>query len=394
MLTGNETLRELVYRYPELIEEFGKYSLGHFFSPESLRATGDYTHLNSLLQTANIDAALFIDALNEIELHRSIQGLPAQASDFMAMLPCGLRNAFKIHLEKQLDAFPERYGEFHYKAEGNVNHELSFYPQIDHLQTIDELPDLVLSSDVNNFFHRPFRDKFIDHGLFGAYEPYPANPYLADAGFCDPDHHYSMFTANMLVMAVDKTKLGDHPMPRYWADLLSKDFNKAIIMRGEADFFCNAILLPFYKDHGMEAIRMLANNIRSGKHPAEMVKLANSTLRQEGAAIYILPYFFATKIKNKNVEVVWPQDGAIASPVFLLVKQKALERHRAFLAFLFSEETAKMLVSHLFPSLYPKIAIPFPQPLKWLGWDFLKHEDIGQLKQAIQQTFQQHRAQD
>ena len=154
---------------------------------------------------------------------------------------------------------------------------------------MDDLPDIVISSDV--FFHKRFMDRFSSH--FVTFMSYPPYPYLADAGFCDPDGHFSMLTANLLIMAVDKSKPGDRPVPSSWADLLHPDFANDIILRGEDDFFCNAVLLPYYKDYGMDAIRKLARNVKSGHHPAEMVKLAGSD-KEEAAAVYY-PTFLPLK---------------------------------------------------------------------------------------------------
>jgi ABC-type Fe3+ transport system substrate-binding protein len=305
--------------------------------------------------------------------------------DLLALMPCGLRNPFKDHVESFMDAHSEWFSGLNYLVEGNVNHETRYYPEIDRLKSVDELPDVVVAADVNSFFHRRFMDQFSSH--FTTFLPYPPHPYLGDAGFCDPDQHFSAFTANLLVMAVDKTKLGNRPIPTCWADLLRPDFADDIILRGEDDFFCNAVLLPYYKEYGMDAIRLLARNIKSGRHPAEMVKMAGSD-REGAAAVYVLPYFFAAKIRSAQVEVVWPSDGAILSPVFLLVKKNTIEKHRKMLDFIFSKETAEVLVRNLAPSLHPEVSNElFPGPAKWLDWDFLKNNDIGTLKDEIQKTF-------
>jgi ABC-type Fe3+ transport system substrate-binding protein len=258
---------------------------------------------------------------------------------------------------------------------------------LDSITDINELPDIIIASDVNNFFHKPFINKFIDNGIFTAYTPCEFNNYLEKVGFSDPNNNFTMFTTNLLVMAVDKERLGDRPIPKTWNDILDSSFRNEIVMRGEDDFFCNAVMLPFYKDGGNKAIETLAMNIKSGLHPAEMVKLAG-THKAEAATIYIMPYFFAKRIQNKQVEIVWPEDGAIVSPVFMLVKKDKVEKHKFLLNFLFSKETGEMLTGRYFPSIHPDISnSTFPEPVKWLGWDFLNKNDIGALKNDIRDTF-------
>ena len=390
MITGEENIQFIAEHFPAVVPEFGKIGLGHYFNKENLIKIGRYTRINTLLKSAGIDSAQFILLLNGLINDDLTAADPGNEKDqhlhFMAMLPCGLRNPFKDFLEAHLLENKEEYKELNYLAEGNVNHELSYYPLLDDIESIDELPDIIIASDVNNFFHKPFVTRFIETNIFQAYKPYPVNQYLKEAGFPDPSGHYTMLTANMLVMAVDETRLGKNRMPEQWADLLLPAFENEIIMRGEDDFFCNAVMLPFFKDHGFEAIRILSRQIRCGKHPAEMVKLAD-TGNESAATIYILPYFFAQRIKNKKIKIVWPRDGAIASPVFLLVKNDTMEKHRPLLDFLLSKETGEMFVKRSFPSVNPEVENPFPQQLKWLGWDFLTAHDIGKIKHEIQQVF-------
>ena len=390
MITGEENIQFIADHFPIVVPEFEKIGLGHYFNKENLIKIGRFTRLKTLLKSSGIDTARFILLLNGlIDGYTNTPGTgnaKDQRLHFMAMLPCGLRNPFKDFLEAHLQDNMERYGQLNYLTEGNVNHELSYYPLLDNIESPDELPDVIIASDVNNFFHKPFVSRFIETNIFQAYIPYPVNPYLKKADFPDPSGHYTMLTANMLVMAVDETRLGKNRMPERWEDLLSPAFENEIIMRGEDDFFCNAVMLPFYKDHGFEAIRILSRQIRCGKHPAEMVKLADSG--NEGAAtIYILPYFFAQRIKNKNTKIVWPEDGAIASPVFLLAKSDTMEKHQPLLDFLLSKETGEMLVMRSFPSVNPEVKNLLPKQIKWLGWDFLTTNDIGKIKQNIQEVF-------
>lgn len=305
-----------------------------------------------------------------------------QKPDMLALMPCGLRNAFKEHVDAFVAANSDRFANFKYLVEGNVNHENRYYPTIDSLESVDDLPDILMTSDVNAFLHHRFMQRFSGH--FTTYLPQPPHPFLADVGFCDPNAHYSMYTGNLLVMVVDKRRLGNRPMPTGWGDLLRPDFANDIILRGEDGFFCNAVLLPLYKAFGMEGIRRVANNVKSGRHPAEMVKLAGSG-REEAATIYVMPYFFAVKIRQPQVELVWPSDGAILSPVFMLIKNEVVSKHQALLDFLFSKETAELLVSHLAPTLHPEVSHEaFPGSVSWLGWDFLQQNDIGELKARIQ----------
>jgi len=389
IITGNENLQQIAELDASLIAFFEKQGLGNYFKTENLNKIGKYTRLNSLLKSKKIEVDPFIANLNELLGSKKRPDLNIQIIQeelhFSAMLPCGLRNPFKEYFEEVIT--DDYLDSLNFLIEGNVNHELSYYPLLDTINDINELPDIIMASDINNFFHRPFINRFIENNFFTTYSPYTTNQYLEKSGFADPNGHFTMYTANFLVMAVDKSRLGNRPMPATWNDILDKSFFNEIVMRGEDNFFCNAVMLPFYKDNGMQAIETLALNIKSGKHPAEMVKLAG-TDNAEGGTIYILPYFFAKRIQSKHVEIVWPSDGAIVSPVFLLIKKEKIEKHQILLDFLMSKETGEMLVSRHFPSINPEVSHHMlPEPVKWLGWDFLNKHDLGALKNEIRTTF-------
>jgi ABC-type Fe3+ transport system substrate-binding protein len=307
--------------------------------------------------------------------------------DMLALMPCGLRNPFKTSVENHLQNHPEWYEGMNYIVEGNLNHETRYYPEIDQIESANELPDIILSSDVNSFLHRRFQEHFADTGFYTDYRNYTPNSYLDAAGYCDPEGHYTAFTANLLIFAVDETRLNGRPMPTCWADLLDPAFENDIIIRGEDDFFCNAVLLPYFKEMGLDAIRALALNVKSGRHPSEMVKMAGSD-REDAATVYIMPFFFASKIRSQKVTIVWPKDGAILSPVFLLVRKDRIEKHKRILDYIFSKETAEMLVNNLAPTLHPEVSNEvFPGKVKWLGWDFLRKYDVEAVKKEIQDTF-------
>ena len=392
MITGNENLLQIVKMGETLIPVFEKHGLGGYFKTENLEKIGRFMRLKSLLKAKNIDSSHFIALLNQVmesqQLTTSVD-LPQIQSNlhFAAMLPCGLRNPFKEYFESTILENSKKNETLNYLIEGNVNHELSYYPLLDGIRDPDELPDIIMASDVNNFFHRPFIERFVKKGIFSTYTPFIPNPYLEKTGYADPSGNFTMFTANMLVIVVDKDKLGNREMPQNWNDILAPSFKNEIIMRGEDNFFCNAVMLPFYKDNGFEAIEILARNIKSGKHPAEMVKLAGSN-KDEGGTIYIMPYFFTKRIQNKHVEIIWPEDGAIVSPVFMLIKKEELETHKPMLDVLLSKNTGDMLTGRYFPSIHPDVSHNgFRYELKWLGWDFLNNRDIGQLKDEIREVF-------
>jgi len=87
------------------------------------------------------------------------------------------------------------------------------------------------------------------------------------------------------------------------------------------------------------------------------------------------------------VKILWPEDGAIASPVFMMVRKSTMHKHQSLLNFLLSKEVGEMLVGRHFPAIHPDVKNNLPETVKWLGWDFLMKHDIGKLKDEIREVF-------
>lgn len=159
-------------------------------------------------------------------------------------------------------------------------------------------------------------------------------------------------------------------------------------MRGQREFFCNGVLLPFFAMHGMEGVTKLARSIHSGCHPSEMVKLIDSG-RDDVPPFYLMPHFFAQKIKRQDrISIIVPEEGAIVSPVQMLVKTSKREELREITDFLCGQAFGQMGADTFFPSTHPGVDNHLEGvPLFWLGWNFLKSRDIGQLKGQIKEAF-------
>ena len=86
-----------------------------------------------------------------------------------------------------------------------------------------------------------------------------------------------------------------------------------------------------------------------------MVKAAGSG-REDTPAISVLPLFFANTISRRDqVSIIWPGDGALVSPVTMLVKADKCEELRELIAFLNGAEVAGICAGAAFPALHPEV---------------------------------------
>lgn len=317
------------------------------------------------------------DALSETTI-----GLPAGLNLF-ALLPCPL----KVPLEEAFAEFvaqlpADRRATLSWLIEGNANSQADYAGYADRVSFLDELPDIVVTPGFNSFFHRPFVERFIRKGAFVSANRYGGDRQLAPLGVTDPAGDYTMLAMNLLVLVVDHARLGDRPVPRRWEDLLDPVYAKSLAIRGNRDgTFCETLLLTILKDFGPAALERLGGNVAFGWHPSQMVKTAGSR-GEEGPAVSAMPLFFARSMGNReNVSVVWPGDGALVSPVTMLVKRSKREALAELVDFLAGPKVAAICAGAFFPAVHPAVDNRLPEgaAFKWIGWEYVKENDLEAL---------------
>jgi ABC-type Fe3+ transport system substrate-binding protein len=391
------TVRRILEGYPYLLDVFKVHGLGKFATSDTLDQLGSFLTLKAALAALSINQELFVAEL-EARI-RSEAGATVGEDAFdvdkrhgltlSALLPCGMKMPFG----RALDAFIETYNRTHstrirHLVEGNVNHETSYYDHVDAITSIDQLPDIVISSDINSFYHERFKRMFRGQGLFRSVASHRLHPDLEAIGLGDPDGEFTMLSANLLVIVVINEGLRSRALPESWDDLLHESFANSVVMRGDDSFFCNGVLLPFHQMFGLDGVRRLGRSVVQGLHPSEMVKLIDSR-KTNVPPVYVMPYFFATRIKERGwATVIVPKEGAIVSPVQMLVKRSARPEVMDVVDYLAGPELGQICADSYFPSCHPGVTNPTSQiRMRWLGWEFLNHTDVGGLKDEVGAAF-------
>jgi ABC-type Fe3+ transport system substrate-binding protein len=392
------SIHRILSEYPFLLEIFKQHGLGKFGNPEVLEKLGPLLKLKTALSMVSVNRDSFIELLNRAVADNETKGdftladSPERQKELtlLALLPCGMKMPFN----RALDDFAAEYGRqtnttLRSLVEGNVNHELSYYAYLDSVTSIDELPDIIISSDINSFYHKPFRENFLGKDYFVNLNSSPMNADLEAIGFADPCGQFTMVSANLLVLVTIDELMGDSTRPESWEDLLKEEFRNKVVMRGQSGFFCNGVLLPFYQMYGTEGMKKLASSEYMGTHPSQMVKMIDSK-KADVPPMYIMPYFFTRKIQDKSrVTISVPTEGAIVSPVQMLVKRSAAERVKEITDFLCGREFGEISAKALFPTTNPGVdnKLGHVKPLYWMGWDFLMNTDVGAMKQELGEVF-------
>ena len=182
------------------------------------------------------------------------------------------------------------------------------------------------------------------------------------------------------VMLVNPAELKGRKCPETWEDLLSPEFEKSIsIPMGDLDLY-NAALITLHSRFGYDGIRKLKNNFLDSLHPSQMVKA--DKLKANKPAITIIPYFFTKMLPERSEMFVnWPKDGAIISPIFMLIKNRESASLDKTAKFLSSKETGEILSKQgYFPSVHPDVENNVEdRKFLWAGWNYLYENDIDQI---------------
>jgi hypothetical protein len=258
------------------------------------------------------------------------------------------------------------------------------------IREVADFPDLLISAEHPNAFNRAFHARHVEAGAFESAQPKGVAPAFAEAGLIDPKGWVGVFALAPFVMLVDRERLGGAPVPRRWADLMEPEYGGQVVFGGwrrdaatPYTQFNLFFLLSMARLVGLAGLARLMANVPSLLHSAQMPRLAGTASSPGG--VYILPWSLADLCPRRDrTEVVWPEDGALAYPLWLTLKRS--ERPRLdFLANHFhGAELAAYLNHNRYPALCPDLSPTLPERARfsWLGWDFLRHIEAARLAKA------------
>lgn len=395
---------DITEKYPETIALLVANGFENLSNDMMRKTLGKTISLEMALRSKKINLELFVEKLEDvIEQNRPLAstGLAAAKKEnageikIEGVLPCPVR----IPLLERFEAW---MAENQTKLGFEVDYDLKAASMgLDWIkeritEDADEtvLSDLFMSAGFDLFFDHKLMGRFKEQGTFEDISGMTRLNHDFDneqIDLKDPLRQYAVVGVVPAIFMVNKAVLGDRPFPRSWADLLDPAFENTISLpMRDLDLF-NAILLHIHKTYGERGVRQLGRGLLRSMHPAQMVKSHIRSGEAEVPVITIMPYFFTQMIDAKSpFEPVWPRDGAIISPIFLLTKAATREKTRPFVDFLYSKEVGEILsAGGKFPSTHPEVDnhLAPDQSFMWLGWDYINSHDIGSLLKMTEQMF-------
>ena len=389
---------DVTEKYPEIIEVLAGAGFENLKNDMMRKSMGKLLSLETALKSKNINVEVFekqlVEAIERKTVMSDNNGIVRNQDEnaktsIKGILPCPVRMQFIEKFEKFVES--QDY-EINYNLNAASMGMEVIEEEIRNAKTDDDLSDVYMSAGFNLFFDKKLMGKFRDKGVFVDYRQGKLNKSL-DNGMIslkDPKGEYSIIGVVPAIFIVNKAVLGDRKAPTSWEDLFKKEFENSIALpTSDLDMF-NAIMLGIYSKYGKEGVKALGRGLLKSMHPAQMVK-SGGRKDIDTPAISIMPYFFSKTIKeNSNLSVVWPKDGAVISPVFLLTKKKNYENSKPLIDFLFSKQVAEVLgADGKFPQTNPEYdnKLEETQNFLWAGWDFIRSNDIGEILSNTEKWF-------
>ncbi len=399
-----QTVYEVTEQFPEAIDLLVGIGLENMKDIKARETLGKNITIEQALQMKKIDKVTFENRLVELiasnrekidtALVQRKENTKAQVS-LQGVLPCPVRipllEGFENWLETQTDTIKQ---DLDYQLQAASMGVDWIKDSVKQSETAEVLSDLFISAGFDLFFDKQLIGKYKEQGEFKDFtqlKKYNKDFENDTINLRDPDHQYSMLAVVPAVFLVNQDELGDRKMPESWNDILQPEFENAVSLPiGDFDLF-NAILLNINKTYGRQGIEKLGKSLLRSMHPSEMVK--SHTKKSNKPVVTIMPYFFTKMTKNGGpMKAVWPSDGAIISPIFMLAKAKSQEKLQPYVDFFASKEVGEILsLQGLFPSVHPEINNPVDQgnEYMWLGWDYINQHNIGELIKELENLFAQ-----
>lgn len=396
-----DKIYDLTERYPELIEVLAVNGFENLRNETMRKTIGSTISIETALKSKQLDPKAFeqkmVEAIEQRnpELSAGLAGTmreqPEGELTLAGVLPCPIR----VQLLEKLDTWMSA-------RKSKINYELQAasmgldWLRDKILKSPDDsgLADVYLSAGFSLFFDRDVMGPYMENGVFaGLTDEGRLNSCFDNASIDlkDPKHQYTIIGVVPAIFMVNTGLLGDRPFPESWADLLKPEFEDTVALpMKDLDLF-PAVLLGIYKEYGEEGVRRLGKSLLLSMHPAQMVKSGAKKHQSKGPVVTVMPYFFTWMAKEDGtMRAVWPKDGAIISPIFLMTKAASREKTQPLVNFLFSGEMGDVLSANgKFPSTHPDVdnGLSPEQTFLWPGWDFIYSHDIGALLKEMERIF-------
>lgn len=399
----NKTLYDIINSNPKMYDFFIANGFDNLKNKKMLQIMGKNIKLGMALKSKKINPELFLEKVNaflekdgdvdiSLEENKISENEVDTQKDVLieGVLPCPIRIPLLEGIKKWVDE-QNKKNDYLVKYElQSANLGLDWIIEKVKTGDVNKVPDVLLSAGFELFFDKNLMGQYMENGVFETYlENMNKDFYNENIDLHDPKKRYAIMGVVPAVFLVNKTALKNRKIPQTWDDILTDEFENSVALpMADLDLF-NALIVMVYKEYGDDGIKKLAKVYQKNLHPAQMVK--TKTKSNEAPAISIIPYFFSQMVNGaSDLKVVWPKDGALLSPIFMITKKEKADKIKPFLDLFLSEKIGNLFSANgKFPTTNPNVDnhLEKSQNFKWVGWDFIYKNDIGEIIRNSEKLF-------
>lgn len=341
-------------------------------NPAAFKLMAKMIKLKDALKLKGISAELFVEEyeryIGKFEMQEEILNNNTAKYTVAGAVPCPIR----VPLIDLLNDYNEKNDISNIKYDfRSANLGLDFV--IDNLKSGKDLPDLITSAGYELILNKEISNR-IESEYYVPEIEFNSEILERIENIKDPENRFNIIAIVPAVFIVNKRELAGRQIPKSWSDVLSEEYAQSMtIPVGDLDLY-NALVLTIYSKYGEDGLMKLKNAVASSMHPSQMV----NGIRNKTACVSVAPYFFASLVQSDELEVIWPEDGAIVSPIFMSVKKGSAEYIKATLNYLLSEEVGSVFSNNgKFPVTTNNLKNQFSkeQKLIFAGWELLNNID-------------------
>jgi len=309
--------------------------------------------------------------------------------DFIGHAYCPIKERFK----NAYDIFEAKYNSEHEtKLRGVIpmgSCGADIYDNLSAVGTESKFPFVLTESGYGEFITDGFLTDERKQSWFSAPAlPERINPLFRGLNLADPKGLFTVYGAMPYILLVNRKKLGGRNVPRKIADLASPEYENAVAVGYAPDDITELLLMEIHSELGDSGIRQLARNIALAGNAQQLIQSAIS--KDDGRSVYLMSRFFANAApKHGEIELIWPEDGALFCPLYILARKAESPEKNAVLDFLFGKDLGQAMADGWFAHINADVGHNVPEYAKfrWVGWDYIYETDFTKRINGIEKIY-------
>lgn len=354
-ISADARVSDVVSTYPEALEALIDMGFTPLKNPIARKTVARLFTLKQAAEFRGIELPMLLGKLREVtgqagaEEHacapddEALAGdgpVPALVGDIsvLGLVPCPIRNTITERFDGFVRQFTAERGlsvAWWMAGEGpGASDVRTWFSEIVTSSQPERLPDLTIAVGTELFYHRSYGRPFLDEGVFG---PFPGKPLTRPElePLADPKGILGLQFAVYFALVCRPENLVDGRLPSSWADLAEPEFEGQVTLPTLELPIVPDLLGALEAHLGEKRFAAFARNVGQAMHPAQA---SPRVKKSQVPGVIILPLHFAYGAEASGGVPVFPEDGLVAAPGYMICKKDANEGVEEVASYLLSKD--------------------------------------------------------